>query len=226
MNGETLDILATWTPFLLQGFMWNIVIAICAVSLGTCIGALLAWLRVAGSPKVSRGAARLSTFLGAVPTLALIFYVVFVLPSDITIPLLDVTITIPQWLKAVIGLASAPLSYTTESLVVAHRNWSRGNIDAVMLFIPSWINVFLISFGASSGASLVGVSELVSRCNTVIAATGTGMMVPVYLYCSLFFVLTSLLFTMLIRKFKHSQFMLRMHEKMTQAHALSVRAAP
>ena len=221
MNFDTLNLLATWTPFLLQGFLWNVFIAICAVSLGSLLGALLAWLRVRSSGALSRAAARVSTTLGAVPTLALIFYVVFVLPSEITIPGIGVTIFIAPWVKAVIGLSASPLSFTAESLVAAHRAWSRGDIDAVMLFIPNWINVFLISFVASSGSSLVGVSELVSRCNTVIAASGTGAMVPIYLYCSLFFVATSLLFTAMIRKFKQSHFMAGVHHKMTQSHARS-----
>lgn len=224
MNFDTLTLLATWTPFLLQGFMWNIFIAICAVSLGSALGALLAWLRVRSTGALSRAAARVSTTLGAVPTLALIFYVVFVLPSEITLPGTDMTILIPSWAKAVIGLSASPLSFTAESLVAAHRAWTRGNIDAMMLFIPTWINVFLISFVASSGSSLVGVSELVSRCNTVIAASGTGIMVPIYLYCSLFFVVTSLLFTAMIKKFKQSQFMAGIHQKMTHSYALSIGA--
>lgn len=224
MNNDTLTVLATWTPFLLQGFMWNVFIAVCAVTLGSCLGAVLAWLRVTRTGAVSKAAARISSTLGAVPTLALIFYVVFVLPSEISVPGTDITIFIAPWAKAVIGLSASPLSFTSESLVAAHRAWTRGDIDAVMLFIPTWINVFLISFVASSGSSLVGVSELVSRCNTVIAANGTSVMVPIYLYCSLFFVVTSLLFTAMIRKFKQSQFMAGVHQRMTHSYALT--AAP
>ncbi len=222
MSNPTLSLLTTWTPFLLQGFLWNIYIAVCAVALGSGLGAGLAWLRINKTGALSAGAARVSTTLGAVPTLALIFYAVFVLPSEFTLPGTTVTVLIPQWVKAVIGLSAAPLSFTSESLVVAHRAWAKGDIDAAMLFIPTWINVFLISFVASSASSLVGVSELVSRCNTVIAATGTGVMVPVYIYCSLYFVATSLLFTALIGRFKQSGFMAKVHQRMTRAHALSV----
>lgn len=222
MSNQTLSLLVTWTPFLLRGFMWNVSIAVCAVALGSGLGAGLAWLRIQKTGALSACAARASTTLGAVPTLALIFYAVFVLPGEFTLPGTTVTVLIPQWVKAVIGLSAAPLSFTSESLVVAHRAWAKGDIDAAMLFIPTWINVFLISFVASSASSLVGVSELVSRCNTVIAATGTGVMVPVYLYCSLYFVATSLLFTALIRKFKQSAFMANVHQKMARSHALSI----
>jgi polar amino acid transport system permease protein len=218
---ETFSFLLTWTPFLLQGFMWNIFIAICAVLLGSLMGAGLAWMRVKKGGKLGLFAERLSAFLRGVPTLALIFYAVFMLPSEFIVAGTGVTVHIPQWVKAVIGLSAAPLSFTSESLVVAYRAWSRGDIGAALLFIPTWINVFLISFVASSASSLVGVSELVSRCNTVIAATGTSVMVPVYIYCSFYFVITSLLFTALIKKFKNSLFMEDVHRRLSLAHQRS-----
>lgn len=213
------DLLLKWTPFLLEGFAWNVFIAICAVALGSSLGALLAWLRVRRQGASSKVATRLSTLLGSVPTLALIFYAVFVLPNEFTLPGTAIVVQVPQWMKAVLGLAASPLSFTAESLVVAYRNYEKGDIDAALLFIPTWINVFLISFVASSASSLVGVSELVSRCNTVIAASGTTAMVPVYLYCSFYFVATSLAFTGLINWLKRSRFMARMHRKMSLAHA-------
>ncbi len=215
MNNETLSFLWTWTPFLLQGFLWNILIALCAVALGSLIGAGLAWLRVTRHGRTAVVAEQVSTFFRGVPTLALIFYAVFVLPAEFTLPGSSVTLHIPQWVKAVIGLSAAPLSFTSESLVVAHRAWKRGDIGAALLFIPTWINVFLISFIASSASSLVGVSELVSRCNTVIAATGTSVMVPVYIYCSFYFVITSLVFTALIGRFKTSAFMAAIHRRLS-----------
>jgi len=219
---DTLSFLLTWTPFLLQGFLWNIFIAICAVLLGTSLGIGLAWLRVRRGGKLGAFAAQLSAFLRGVPTLALIFYAVFVLPSEFTVIGTGLTVQIPQWVKAVIGLSAAPLAFTAESLVVAYRAWSRGDIGAALLFIPTWINVFLISFVASSASSLVGVSELVSRCNTVIAATGTSVMVPVYIYCSFYFVITSLVFTALVQRFKSSHFMTGVHARLSHAHARSL----
>jgi len=45
----------------------------------------------------------------------------------------------------------------------------------------------LITLLASSLASLIGVSELVGRCNVVIAATGTVYMAAIYFYASLIF---------------------------------------
>ena len=228
MNAETVELLASWTPYLLQGFLWNVLIAVCAVSLGSALGAGLAWLRVHHTGRLGRLAERVSHFLRGVPTLALIFYVVFVLPGEFELPGTEITVQVPQWLKAVLGLCASPLSFTSESLVVSYRAWQKGDIGAALLFIPNWINVFLISFIASSASSLVGVSELVSRSNTVIAtsaAAGHNVMVPVYLYCSLYFVVTSLLFTAAIRKFKQSAFMAGVHQKLAERHAALATAA-
>ncbi|HAT32150.1 MAG TPA: polar amino acid ABC transporter permease [Janthinobacterium sp.] len=222
MKNETLVFLLTWTPFLLQGFLWNIFIAICAVSLGTLLGGGLAWLRLKGNGKMAYLATQLSKFFRGVPTLALIFYAVFVLPSEFTVPGTAWIVQIPQWLKAVIGLSASPLAFTSESLVVAYRAWSKGDIDAALLFIPTWINAFLISFVASSASSLVGVSELLSRCNVLIAATGTSVLIPVYIYCSFYFVLTSLIFTAGVKKFKRSKSMLVFHEKLSNRYAQTV----
>jgi polar amino acid transport system permease protein len=56
--------------------------------------------------------------------------------------------------------------------------------------VSSWANYFVIIVMASSTASVIGVSELVSRCNTVINATGrTDMMLWVYLYAMAWFFL-------------------------------------
>jgi polar amino acid transport system permease protein len=224
MLTDTIGFLVAWTPFLLQGFLWNIFIAISAVLLGTLLGIGLAWVRIKKSGKPAAVAEQISKLMRGVPTLALIFYAVFVLPSEFSLPGTELVIHVPQWTKAVIGLAASPLAFTSESLVVAYRAWSKGDVGAALLFIPTWINAFLISFIASSGSSLVGVSELISRCNVLIAATGTSVMIPVYLYCSLYFVITALVFTALLRKFKDSAIMRDLHQKLSSAYALRVQA--
>jgi polar amino acid transport system permease protein len=57
-----------------------------------------------------------------------------------------------------------------------------------LLFIPNWGTSLLITIKASNGASLVGVSEIVGRCNNIISAMqNTDLMVPLYLYASLYF---------------------------------------
>lgn len=72
-----------------------------------------------------------------------------------------------------------------------------------LLFVSGWINGFIIAVIASSNASIVGVDELISRCNNGINASGhTDLMIPIYLYGSLFFLLFCFPLSLLIIRVK------------------------
>ena len=205
---DVIAYLATWTPFLAVGFLWNIGVTVIAVAIGTCIGGGLARLRIGNR----RGAAAISDFFSRVfrnvPTLALLFFAVFVLPKEFTVYGTSLVIDIPLWFKAALGLSGSVIGFTSESLFLAHQNLKRQDDGAAMLFIPTWGSSVMISFIASSTASLVGVSELISRSNSIIAATGTSHLIPVYLYCAVFFVLGCWLWMALINRMKTSPLLL------------------
>ena len=62
--------------------------------------------------------------------------------------------------------------------------------DVRWLFVPSWTMYLVIIVMASSTASVIGVPEIVSRSNTIIAAVGEdGLMIWVYGYAMLWFFL-------------------------------------
>jgi polar amino acid transport system permease protein len=143
-----------------------------------------------------------------VPTLALLFFTVFVLPKEFSVFGTGWIVSIPLWFKAAIGLSGSIIGFTSESLLLAHQNLKRQDHSAAMLFFPTWGSSVMISFVASSTASLVGVSELISRSNSIIAATGTHYLIPVYLYCALFFVAGCWVWTLAMRRMKASPFLL------------------
>lgn len=205
---EVVEFLVTWTPFLMGGFLSNIGVTILAVIIGGCIGAGLARLRMHRRGALARGSELLSRFFQNVPTLALLFFAAFVLPREFTVYGSDVVIEIPLWFKAALGLSGSHIGFTSESLLIAHRNLKRQDDSAAMIFVPTWGSSVMISFIASSTASLVGVGELISRCNSLIAATGTSNLIPVYLYCSAFFILACLLWVALIDSMKNSSLLL------------------
>ena len=184
---KSMDLLLTWAPFLLQGFVWNVVIALVAVGLGTLLGGACAVASFSQRPAVLAVANGVPAFFRAVPTLVLIFYLVSLLPNALNLGLL--TVPVPAWLKAAVALSAAPLGFVAWNLRAALKSWREGNHAAAMMFIPNWTGTFLISLLASSTASLVGVSELVGRCNTVVTAIGPEVMLPVYFYGSLIFFL-------------------------------------
>jgi polar amino acid transport system permease protein len=202
---EILLHLKTWTPFLVEGFGWNILIATCAAVGGTSIGGLLVWMRLSGSRVVVRASEILSSGFYKIPTLALMFYCAVLLPNEFELPWSDQTYQFPNWIKAALALSAAQVGFTALNLANSIRYWRAGEHGAALLFIPNWGSNLLITIIASSSASLVGVSEIVSRCNKVINATdNTALMVPMYLYASLFFLLFCFPLTLAMKRFKHA----------------------
>ena len=187
---DTLAQLWTWTPFLLQGFGWNLLIAICASVLGTAIGIALVWFQFSNNSMLSRSGNFLGQLFYRVPTIALMFYCAFLLPQEFEWPWGGELQSFPAWIKATLALSASPIGFTAQNLPSAVQHWRSGNRGAALLFIPSWCNSLLITIIASSGASLVGVSEIVSRTNKIISALqDSSLLVPLYLYASCFFLL-------------------------------------
>jgi polar amino acid transport system permease protein len=189
--GDTgaLNELIVWTPFLLGGFAMNILIAITAMLIGTGLGGCLALLRLSTRPRAVKLSLLLTELTRSIPTIVFQFYLVFMLPTEFELPGTSIKLGFPGWLIAALALAIAVVGFTSDNLAKALGDWRRGNHGAAFLFIPSWTSYMLIIVIASSTASIIGVSELVSRCNTVVNAIGrTSLMLPVYLYaCAMFF---------------------------------------
>ena len=185
---ELFGVLVAWTPFLLQGFGWNILIALTAMALGTTIGAMLAWLQLSSwlfAGRISKVVTELSR---NIPTIIFQFYLAVMLPNQWILPGTSWVIDIPGWVKAALALSVAVVGFTSDNLQKALSDWRQGRHATALLFIPSWTSYLLIIVIASSTASIIGVSELVSRCNSVVNAMGdTRLLIPVYLYASLFF---------------------------------------
>ena len=188
-SAEVLRELLTWTPYLLTGFALNILIAMLAMLVGTGLGWGLALLRLSVRPRLVKFSLLLTELTRNVPTIVFQFYLAFMLPSEFTLPGTSLVLGFPGWLNASLALAMAVIGFTSDNLTSALRDWRQGNHHAALLFLPNWTSYMLIIVIASSTASIIGVSELVSRCNTVINATGnTRLMFPVYLYaCACFF---------------------------------------
>jgi polar amino acid transport system permease protein len=111
-------------------------------------------------------------------------------------------IPIPSWLKA--ALALAVTGFVSDNLLVVIREWHKGNHIDAMLFIPHWANYFVLIVMASSTASVIGVGELVSSCNTAINAIGkTQIIVWIYLYAMLWFFLFCFPMVLGMRSVRH-----------------------
>lgn len=196
----TIELLIAWTPFLAEGFLMNLLVAGCAVLIGTSVGAAIVFTRFA-LPVTARPLDFVSSLLRNIPTLVFLFYAASLLPREIEL-FNGVVMPIPQWVKASIALAASPVGMTVWNLQASVTAWLAGRRREAALFVPNWLGGLLISVMASSLSSLVGVSELVGRCNTLINATGTQHMLAIYGYASLFFIASAVVLTAILSRVK------------------------
>ncbi|MBI1621775.1 hypothetical protein [Aquamicrobium zhengzhouense] len=181
-NAEAAEMLFVWTPFLAQGFAWNIVISLAAMAIGTPIGIFLAQLRLSGS----RAASWLTAMARLPPTFVLLFYFAYLLPGEFAFG--NLKVEVPAWLKASLALSVAVVGFVSDNAQPCIRHLRRGERLEALYFIPAWTTYFLIIVMASSTASVIGVPELVNRANTVIAAAGEhAATLWVYSYAMLWF---------------------------------------
>jgi polar amino acid transport system permease protein len=179
---ETAAMLWTWTPYLGQGFLWNILISAVTMAIGTPLGLGLARLRLSGS----RLGAGLTAAARLPPTFVLIYYLAYALPPQFQLG--DTVVPLEGWLKASLALSIAVAGFVSDNALSAFRHHRRGETVEALYFIPAWTTYFLIIMMASSTASVIGVPEIVQRANTVIAAVGDpGAIVWVYLYTMAWF---------------------------------------
>ena len=111
------SILATlwkWTPVLLRGFLFNLTISAVAMAAGTGVGMFLGFAQISLLLPVRKGAWLTTHFFRNAPWLVLLFYCMFLLPFQVTV--FGMTIPIPDWIKATLGL-SLPVMANVSELV-------------------------------------------------------------------------------------------------------------
>jgi len=109
------SILATiwkWTPLLARGFVFNLAISFMAMTIGTLAGLFLGFAQISLLPPVKKGAFLATHFFRNAPWLVLLFYCMFLLPFQVTV--FGVTIPIPDWTKATLGLALPVMANVSE----------------------------------------------------------------------------------------------------------------
>lgn len=190
-------VLVGWTPYLLGGFAWNLVIAVLAMAAGTLLGAGLAWLRGLRGPGgrlPRRAAAVLALLCRNVPSFVLMFYVAFVLPVEIETA--GGPVALPLWIKATLALTIPVTGFVADQALAYRRQAAEGMAHAGATFLVAWLQYFLIVLMASATASVIGADEIVARANRVIATDPRPEFVmAVYLYVSLWFLMAGVLVT-------------------------------
>ena len=191
---ETVDVLWAWSPYLAEGFGWNIIVSLVAMAVGTIVGLGLALLRGGAHWSVRHSGSAVTTLARNAPTFVMLFYLAYIIPTEFI--LFGAAATFPAWIKASLALGIAVAGYVSDNALAAIRHLRRHEIAEALLFVPAWTSYFLIIVMASSTASVIGVPELVRRADTVIGAVDkVGLALWVYLWAMIWFLGFSLLLT-------------------------------
>ncbi|MGD1973388.1 MAG: amino acid ABC transporter permease [Desulfobacterales bacterium] len=195
-----------WTPLLLKGFGFNILISFMSMVIGTVIGAGLGVLQISLLPPIRLSSRVLTQFFRNSPWLVLLFYCMFMLPFEITIG--GLRIPFPDWIKAVIGLSLPVMANVSEIVRGAINSIPSGQWEAseslafnrrqqIWLIIlpqcykrmlPPWMNLYAILTMATVLASIVGVEEVMTLAGQVLAADGRPeLLVPIYSFVLVWF---------------------------------------
>lgn len=200
-------VLLKWAPLLLKGFIFNLLISISAMALGTAVGAVLGLGQISLF-RVTRGGSWLLTqFFRNAPWLVLLFFAMFLLPFEFTI--FGLTIPLPDWLKAILGLSLPVMANVSEIVRGAVKSLPSGQWEAaeslaytrrqtlwliilpqcVKRMLPPWMNLYSILTMATVLASIVGVSEVMTLTGQALAAEGgrPELLAPFYGFVLLLF---------------------------------------
>jgi polar amino acid transport system permease protein len=206
-QSSPLAVLLRWTPLLLRGFGLNILISFMSMAIGTVLGAGLGIALISENRPLQGAAWSITQFFRNAPWLILLFFMMYLLPFSIHLG--PLTIALPDWLKAVIGLALPVMANVAEIFRGAVRSINPGQWEAAeslgfshrqqlwliivpqgfRRMIPPWMNLYAILTTSTTLASIVGVNEVVTLVGQVLGAEGgrTDLLAPLYGYVLLLF---------------------------------------
>jgi polar amino acid transport system permease protein len=204
-----LQVVLRWAPLLLTGFAFNVAISLVAMLLGTGAGVGLGLGLVSEVPVLRRVAWGVTQFFRNVPWLVLLFFVMFLVPFQVTV--FGLRLPLPDWVKATIGFALPVMANAAEIVRGAVRSvpvtqWEaaeslaftrRQTLFRIILpqclkrMLPPWMNVYALIAMATVQASIVGVTEMLTLTAQVHAAEGgrPELFAPLYGFALLCFFL-------------------------------------
>jgi polar amino acid transport system permease protein len=200
------DLLVKWTPLLATGFLFNLLISFFAMAAGTAAGLLLGIARISLHSSLRSGSWVVVQFFRNAPWLVLLFFVMYLLPFQFRVG--GVTIPFPDWIKATLGLALPIMANVAEIVRGAVQSIPTAQWDAarslafsrsetlwkiilpqcLKRMLPPWMNWYAILTMATTLASIVGVSEVMTLTLRITnAESRTDLLIPIYSYVLLWF---------------------------------------
>ena len=204
-----LEVVVKWAPLLLTGFAFNVAISLMAMLLGTLAGIWLGLGMLAENALLRRVAWAVTQVFRNVPWLVLLFFVMFLVPFQVTV--FSLRVPLPDWVKATFGFSlpvmanvaeivrgavrSVPNTQweAAESLAFTRRQilWRIILPQCAKRMLPPWMNVYALIAMATVQASIVGVTEMLTLTAQVHAAEGgrPELFAPLYGFALLCFFL-------------------------------------
>jgi polar amino acid transport system permease protein len=200
-DSTLLQALWRWTPFIAQGFIYNIGMSLIAIVAGTAGGILLGMGQVAPSAYVVTPSRIVTQVFRNAPWLVLLFYCIFLVPFQVTIG--GQTFQIPNWLRASIGFTIPVVANFSEVVRGAVQSipsgqwesarslgykWMRTMFSIILpqsikQMIPPWMNLYAVLLMATPLASIVGVEEAMTNTRTALQAeANSSLLLPMYAY--------------------------------------------
>jgi len=207
-TAKAFDALIRWMPFLLKsGFFFNILISLLVMLVGTLSGIMLGLGQISMNPWLRRFCMMITQFFRNSPWLVLLFVVMLAFPFEIKI--FGLSIPVPDWLKAVIGL-SLPIMANISEIVrgavisVPSGQWEaaeslaytrRQTLWQIILpqcfkrMIPPWMNWYAILTMATPLVSILGVEDILKLSRDAMEAEGNHpeLLMPFYTFILVLF---------------------------------------
>jgi len=202
-----LTVIIKWLPLLMKGFLFNILISVLAMGLGTIAGLMLGLAQISQNRLLRQFAWVVTQFFRNAPWLVLLFFAMFMIPFQFNV--FGYIIPFPDWVKAIIGFGLPVMANVAELLRGAIRSIPNGQWEAaeslafsrnktlwmiilpqcVKRMLPPWMNLYSLITMATVMANLVGVSEMLTLTAEVHAAEGgrPELLAPLYGFAMLCF---------------------------------------
>ncbi len=207
-TGDAFGALWRWMPFLIKsGFLFNVLISMLAMAIGTVAGAILGLAQISLHRPVRIVAWFLTQLFRNSPWLVLLFIVLLAFPFEVTI--FGVSVRIPDWVKGVFGLSlpimanisevvrgavqSVPSAQweAAESLAFTRRQvlWQVILPQCYKRMLPPWMNWYAILAMATPLCSLLGIEELITLSRQAMEAEDNHpeLLVPFFGFALLLF---------------------------------------
>lgn len=196
------ETLIQWAPFILRGFLLNIGMSFGAMALATVLGVLLGLMQISLLWPLRKLAWVVTHVLRNSPWLVILFVVMYLLPTQITLPGFGL-VRFPDWAKATFAFALPVMGNISEIVRGAIQSIPTGQWDSaeglafsrsqtlrlvilpqcVRRSIPPWMNWYALLTLSTPIASIFSVREAVSNAQSAMEAAGArpDLLFPFYL---------------------------------------------